>query len=475
MRCPLLLAAALVASACQTGTVDAPAPKTIADSKVDSLPVLPPSLVDAPITYDLTPAIARMEAIVPKKFGDIEARKKSETNGRVNTAFAAERSPFRVSLEGSTVRVGTVLEYQGKGWYKAPLAGDLFGSCGMGIDRPRAVVEMMTSLRMTPDWKLRGKSQITRVSAFSEERRDQCKVTAFKIDVTDRVVTTARAELEKRLVALDAKISTLDVRSPMERWWKMLQRPIRLSDSVWLLLQPTGVHLGPITGTGRTIAIDVGLTGEPRVVTGPRPIDGDKPLPALKREGEKHDQALHVLLEGELSYQMANRILQKNLVGKRVRRGARWITFRDATISGIGGGRVALGVKFDGAASGLVYLIGTPKYDPETRQLYVPDLAYDVSSSDLLVRGLEFMRREDVQKMLQTRARFPVADLVEQARVRLERGMNRKIGQNATLVAKVATGDVLAVRATIGGILVRAAANGTARLEVNRIPALSGQ
>jgi len=182
-----------------------------------------------------------------------------------------------------------------------------------------------------------------------------------------------------------------------------------------------------------------------------------------------------VLLEGELSYQMANSILKKNLVGKRIRRGARWITIRDATISGIGGGRVALAVKFDGAASGLVYLIGTPKYDHDTRQLYVPDLAYDVSSSDLLVRGLEWMRRGDVQNLLQSRARFPVADLVEQARVRLERGMNRKLGQNATLVAKVATGDVLAVRATIGGILVRAAANGSARLEVNRIPALSGQ
>jgi hypothetical protein len=470
-----VLAAAMFLSACQTGTVDAPAPKPIIDSKVDSLPVLPPSLVDAPITYDLTPAIARMEATVPKKFGDIEARRRSTTNRRVNTAFAAERAPFRVSLEGSTVRVGTVLEYQGKGWYKAPLAGDLFGSCGMGVDRPRAVVEMTTSLRMTPEWKLRGKSQITRVAAFSEERRDQCKVTAFKIDVTDRVVTAARTELEKRLVALDEKIATLDVRSPMERWWKVLQRPIRLSDSVWLLLQPTGVHLGPIAGAGRTVSIDVGLTGQPRVVTGPRPADGDKPLPLLQRERQQHDQGLHVLLEGELSYQMANAILQKNLVGKRIRRGARWITFRDATISGIGGGRVALAVKFDGAASGLVYLIGTPKYDPDTRQLYVPDLAYDVSSSDLLVRGLEWMRRGDVQNLLQTRARFPVADLVEQARVRLERGMNRKLGQNATLVAKVATGDVLAVRATIGGILVRAAANGSARLEVNRIPALSGQ
>ena len=458
----------------QTSTVDAPAPAQIA-AGVDSLPVLPPSLVDAPITYDLTPALERLENSVPRKFGDLEARKRSATNRRVNTAFAAERSPFQVRLEGSTVRVGTVLEYQGKGWYNAPLGGDLFGSCGLGAARPRAVVELATTLRVTPEWRLRGKSEMTRVEAFSADKRDQCKVTVFKIDVTDRVVTSARAELEKRIVALDEKIAAIDIRSPMERWWRVLQRPIRLSDSVWLVLQPRGVHLGPITGTGRTVSIDVGLTGEPRVITGPKPADGTAPLPLLQREKEKHDQALHVLLEGELSYELANGILRKNVVGKRIRRGARWVTLRDARLSGIGGGRVALALKFDGAASGLVYLVGTPRYDPETRQLFVPDLAYDVSSADLLVRGLEFMRRGDVQQLLRTRARFPVADLVEQARQRLERGMNRQLGQNATLVAKVATGDVLAVRATTSGILVRAAANGTARLEVNRIPALSRQ
>lgn len=467
--------AVLVLGCGSTGTVDAPPPVRVADAAGDSLPALPPSVVDAPITYDLSPAIATLEAAVPRKFGDIEARKRSETNRRVNTAFAAEREPFDVKFDGSTIRVGTVLEYQGKGWYNAPLGADLFGSCGMGMERPRAVIEIATTLRITPGWKLRGKSDITRVAPFSDDRRDQCKVTVFKIDVTDRVVTAARSELEKRLGQLDEKIATIDVRSPIERWWLLLQRPIRLSDSVWLLIQPRAVHLGPITGSGRMIAVDVGLTGEPRVVTGPRPADGTAALPPLQREKERHEQALHVLLEGELSYDIANAILQKNLVGRRIRRGARWITIREALLSGIGGGRVALAIRFDGAASGLVYLVGTPRFDPETRQLYVPDLAYDVSSADMLVRGLEFMRRGDVQNLLRTRARFPVADLVERARDRLERGMNRRLGQNATLIARVATGDVLAVRATSRGILVRASANGTAHLEVNRIPALSRQ
>ena len=53
--------------------------------------------------------------------------------------------------------------------------------------------------------------------------------------------------------------------------------------------------------------------------------------------------------------------------------------------------------------------------------------------------------------------------------------MNRPLGKNASLVAKVATGDVLEVRATIRGILVRASANGTAHLQVLRIPAFSRQ
>jgi len=431
--------------------------------------------VDAPITYDLTPAVATLEASVPTKFGDIEARKRSATNRRVSTAFAAERQPFQVTIEGTTVRVGTVLEYQGKGWYGAPLGADLFGSCGMGVARPRAVIEIATTFRITSEWRLRSTSAITRVAPFSDEKRDQCKVTVFKIDVTDRVVTAARSELDKRLTQLDEKVATIDVRSNIDRWWRVLQKPIRLSDSVWLLLQPRAVHLGPITGSARMISLDVGLTGEPRVVAGPRPPDGTAPLPALQREKAKHDQALHVLLEGELSYELANGILQKNVVGKRIRRGARWITIRDARLSGIGGGRVALAIRFDGAASGTVYLVGTPRFDPETRQLFVPDLAYDVSSADLLVQGLEWMRRGDVQNLLRTRARFPVADLVEQARQRLERGMNRSLGQNAKLVTQIATGDVLAVRAVPGGILVRAGANGTARLEVNRIPALSRQ
>jgi hypothetical protein len=368
-----------------------------------------------------------------------------------------------------------VLHYQGRGWYDPGLGADVVGSCGftLGQERPRAVVEIATTVRLTNDWRLRGRTNLTRVEPFSAERRDQCKVTIFNVDVTERVLGAGREALENKLVVLDTRIAATNVRGPVERWWHLLQRPIRLSDSVWLLLRPTGVHLGPVKGVGRTLEADIGLAGEPRVVTGRRPADGASPLPPLETATETHAHGLHVLLEGHMGYDVANAILTRNVGGKRIRRGARVITIRDAKLSGIGGGRIALAVRFDGTASGVVYLVGTPRYDPASDELYVPDLEFDVGSADMLVRGLAWMKRGEVQQFLRSRARFPVGDLVERARARLERGMNRRLGQNAALESKVTAGEVLAVRATPEAILIRARAEGSARLLVNKAPTLT--
>ena len=113
----------------------------------------------------------------------------------MHSAFAAEREPFTVRFDGTTVRVSTVLHYQGRGWYDPGLGADIVGSCGftLGQERPRAIIEIATTLRLTNDWRLRGRTRLLRIAPFSAEHRDQCKVTIFKIDGTARLlVNTAR-------------------------------------------------------------------------------------------------------------------------------------------------------------------------------------------------------------------------------------------------------------------------------------------
>ena len=37
---------------------------------------------------------------------------------------------------------------------------------------------------------------------------------------------------------IDRRIASLDIRSRFENWWHLLEQPIQLTDSVWLLIRP---------------------------------------------------------------------------------------------------------------------------------------------------------------------------------------------------------------------------------------------
>jgi hypothetical protein len=108
--CPALIAVAIVLAACNRNSkVIAPEPTVKPD--VDTLPALPPSVIEAPLTYDLTPVLASLEAAVPKSFGNIDERKPHPTNKRVHFAFAAQREPFVLKLDGDTVRMTAIINY----------------------------------------------------------------------------------------------------------------------------------------------------------------------------------------------------------------------------------------------------------------------------------------------------------------------------------------------------------------------------
>src|SRR5688500_1097381 len=152
--------------------VDAPPPASTAD--VDSLPSLPISELDVPLTYDLTPLVADLEDAVPKSFGDLNEQHTSPDNKRVRFAFAAQRDPFKVTLDGQTARMRAIIDYAGRGCYAPPVGPTVSASCGASGQRPRAVIEISSDLSLTPDWHLRGKTRVDRVAAYSETDADQC-------------------------------------------------------------------------------------------------------------------------------------------------------------------------------------------------------------------------------------------------------------------------------------------------------------
>ena len=464
-----LILPALLAACDRSPSIDAPPPDVTADA-ADSLATLPPSVVESEIRYELAPALNALEQSVPHTFGDIDTRLQVPNNKRVHIAFAARRSPFVIAVDSQRVTVSSVVEYEGRGWYKPPIGPEVSAACGTGnVARPRARVRIESTLRLEESWGLAARSRVTRVVPYSTETRDKCAVTVFRIDVTDRVMKATREVLDTRMRTLDRALAQVNTRARFERWWRDIARPIRLTDSIYLTINPRRVQLGGIDVDSGFAVARLRLEASPRIATGNRPNDFElfTPLPPLTRAGLT-GSGLRVSLQGTFGYDVATGLLRCALVGKSLKWANRAITLRDVTLSGIGAGRVALGVRFDGGARGLVYLTGTPTYDNAADQLLIPDLDYDLRTASALVKGVAFLGDHQIRDLLRANARFPLLGRLDQLRTLAVKGMNRTLTEGVSLVGSLDSVQHVVVQARRDAINVRADATGAIRMEVAR-------
>ncbi len=451
--------------------IDAPPPKVGADLP-DSIPPVPISTLEAPIVYDLEPILSTLEDAVPRKFGDMEKRTQHPTNGRVSFAFAGTRTPFRISIDGTNIRMASVVSYEAKGWFDPLIGPTVSGGCDGREDKPRLSLALRSTFSIDSLWHLKSRTRLTRAAPLSEEERDRCKVTFLDIDVTDRVVAGARGVLQKKLRSIDRHIAAIDVHTQVHKWWIAMSRPISLGDSLWLTLNPARVALDSVTSDSTAVVATISLIYNPRIITGPRPPDPQPELPPLLR-GTPTGHAMHAALVGFARYPELSSELTKRLSGRKLSLAGRRITIQELTVKGIGGGRVGLALDFTGAAKGRVWLTGTPVYDTARRVLSVPDLDYDIGSAKVLVKGMELLIGFEARDILREQAQFEVDELLEKAREAAEKAMNRQLTEGVDLVATLTKGDALSVRADIRGIQVRFAARGRAGLVITREPRIS--
>lgn len=462
--------------ACDRGTEIAPPPPDVVEDIDEGSQPLPASVVESQVRYELAPALSALERAVPRRFGDIEQRLPVANNRRVHVAYAARRSPFTITVDSSRVTIGSVVEYEGRGWYKPPIGPEVSAACGTGdVEKPRARVRLQTTIHLLETWSLEARTRVTRVEPYSAIGRDKCAVTIFRIDVTDRVMRATRDVLERQVRTLDQALAGVNTRARFEHWWRDISRPIRLGDSIYLTIRPRRVQLGRVTVDSGFAVAHVRLEAAPRIVTGNRPNDFAlfTPLPPLVT-GPLEGRGLRVSLEARFGYDVATDLLRKALVGRTFARGNRAIRIRDVSLAGIGGGRVALGVRFDGAARGLVYLTGTPRYDNAADQLLIPDLDYDLHTSSLLVKGFAFLSDDRLRELLRQNARFPVHGQLDRLRQLAVKGMNRDLAEGVALAATLDRVENVGVRATRDALLARADAGGSLQLQIARPVAVAG-
>jgi hypothetical protein len=278
-------------------------------------------------------------------------------------------------------------------------------------------------------------------------------------------VDAARGALVDRLPAIDSTIGAVDLTNQVTEWWGVLNRPIRLTDGVWLLLGPTRLRIGDVRGDGHALIVHVGLDAQPRIVTADsEPVVAALPLPPLAADTGAH--GFHILLEGVVDYGTASQALSDAVRGAVVTEQGHTVSIDSVTVSAEPGGRLGLAVAFHGDAQGTLFLVGVPRHDAARHGVAMPDLDYDLHTSSALINAYSWLASPALRLLLRDKAILPEAQALDRGRALLLEGLNRKIGDAMTLAADIDSVAARGVYVTRRGLVLRAEAMGHATVAV---------
>ncbi len=432
------------------------------------LPALEASVVEIPITMNLTPMLAELEKAVPKgQRADQWTVVSNNAVGDVGITYNLRRWPLQLVVGDNTVRATSRVQYGFSFAQRVPkpIIGGSFwqelGSCGVDEPPREAVVGLQSSLRVTNDWALQSTS-----SVLPTQFPNRCEITFLKFDITGKVNDAFAAGLAQGARIADARINEVARFKPIgEQAWRALAEPVKLDSAVWLMMDPATAWAGPITSGGAgMVKATVGFTAVPRVVFGAMPRPPARALPPLGSRAVAGD-GFHATVEGSIAYNDAARLLKNALADQTFTMAGHDVRVTDVAIY-CGGDRAVVQLALAGDINGTIYLLGTPAYDPKANTVYVRDLDYSLETGNVLANTADWLLHGSFRGSIAEQARWPLGEGVAQARAQIERALNRQITPGVTARGTVRAVRPIGVFMTPERFVARASVDGMLRLEV---------
>ena len=420
------------------------------------------STIVIPIRTNLAPIASQIEARVEKRFAG-KARERG-----IDVVYEAARDPITLRMMGAGLHSSTRVKYA----MEACRGRFPCISCGFGQPRRVADIKLHTRLDWEPGWRLRSSTTVLPV-----HYPKRCEVTWLGIDITRRFVAPRiEAQLAEAARIIDRNVPALtNIRPQAQQIWTALQTPIELAPRTWLVLEPADVGLSPITGSGAIVTTTLALRAATRVVVGGKPAVAQRPLPALKRAPADTASSMRVPFDLHLPYDEASRLATRDYAGRTYK-----VNGRDLALSSIRllpaptPGRVLVEATIDYRGGrlrsyrGVVFLEGTPRFDPATQSIVVPDLDYslDPARRGLFARITERLVHDSIRARLRESARFALAPRIAEARGEITRALNRELAPGVTMRGRADAVEPQAVAALPHGISVHIVATGAASVTI---------
>jgi hypothetical protein len=351
-------------------------------------PAVPPvSAVQIPLELDLGPIFQVAESSLPTQAGHWPGWRKWHG---ISARYRAWRGPLWLAMQGNVLQAQAHVRYQVQA--RKGLIGDIGLTAGCGVDEPprQALIGALAHLSWGPDWSLHPQFHVLPTRFL-----DRCEVTVADIDVSPLVGKVFEERIEvtlgQAMRALAPRLKHL--RAEATQAWQRMQAPREVIPGLWLHVQPLGLALAPLRGSGSRVQTAVWLAFRLRLSGNSAPSVAPTPLPPLVPYHPAR-AGLRFALELELDYPTVAAALSERLTGQTTD-----IQGQKARLDGVSLSArdedVVLAAELSGDLAGTLTIMARPGFHNATQTLRLEDVdfVFDAKDPDQWLRANLFYDR----------------------------------------------------------------------------------
>ena len=374
-------------------------------------------------------------------------------NNGVSIGYHVHRDDIILGGSGNTLAANPSIAYNAGARARPPLPFGKCGppftaSCGLGEPEPHMYVGISVTLGgVDPDWAPSFTFNPAKVSPDGA-----CKVTIFNIHVEDKIADLTRNALDGSAVSVQSNIvNAISFPDKAKTAWALMEKPVRVAPSVWLSIHPKQIGVQPFNVTENAIGSGFNLLAMPVISNGDvAPAGDNSPLPPPTVVAATNSYFISIPVQAD--YASVNKQLQDALqlqIGgvRYPPTGNNCARVTGADVYAYGQKAVVkLTLKVHGifGKSAVLYLVGTPRFDPQTNSISFPDLDFTVDSKNILLKIAVWLEQNKLRDDLRSMAKYDITPYVNEAKQKMLSELNQDIG-SASLKGTVDSVSVLGV------------------------------
>ena len=420
----------------------------------------PASLVNIPVTVDLSRLFKAADDSLAKSYAGNE-----DPCQGLRYSYHFTRSPIQFNGKDDKVHIAFRGSYKMKMSYCTACAFDRcivpapVASCGMDEPERRLDIGFAMSYQLTPDYGLTSTTSLTKLTAV-----DPCQITFLNVDISDRITEIVRGSLNDICKQYDRETSKTNLKQPLQSAWDSLTAPAKLDDGYgYFSLKPQAIGISPFQFSGSLLTFNAGLTIKP-VLYSDQQRTVFKKIPPLS--SVKPADGFSVCTDLLLNYDSLTQILNRTTRGKIFMIKNRKVVIEEMRVKGAANNRLTFHIAFSGYKKGAIRISGHPYFVQDSLLAGLAATTVHLERGSFILKSAFRLFKKKIRKAVTDNSTISLKEFTEEARISLEKNLNRTIQQQYQLTGKVNQLKLSDVYASDSVLKIRTWTKGNVRLLV---------